>query len=100
MIIKLSQEKRNKRRMELIKILLKDVIIKERETEKFINNMEKNDCLFNIYITEKIENIFFEILELLGITDEDEQDKICEYIANSEDDIDRLVEKFCKKYQI
>lgn len=33
---------------------------------KLYDNMEQNDCLFNICITDRMENIFFEVLELLG----------------------------------
>ena len=65
---------------------------------KLYDNMEQNDCLFNICITDRMENIFFEVL--LGIIDENEQEKICDYIENSEEEIDKIIGTFCKKYHV
>lgn len=62
--------------------------------------INENKDLFNVDISPAICSPFYDIAEELGIEDEEEVDKICDFFYMSELSIDDIVEKFCKKYNI
>lgn len=83
------------RRLELIKILLKYIIEKNRQEENFINYINENTSLFNIDIS-LIENIsFYDI-----VPDEEKAEEVFEFLNRRDLNIDKLIDEFCKKYKI
>lgn len=85
------------RRLELIKLLLKDIIIKQKEEMQFLKLLNENENLYEIDIELKGDNIFMKIANFLGL---DSDEKIFQYIENRQNNIDQLVEDLCKKYDI
>lgn len=90
---------KSERRLELIKVLLKDIIIRQRE-EKFMNLLNDNENLYEICISNRLNNSFFEMAEILGLETEEDEEKMLDYVESSNKDVEELIEKFCEKYNI
>lgn len=82
---------------EMIKLLLKYIIEKYKKENEFIKVLQDNNCLYDIYITPKMDFPLYEFAEILGIEDENESEKIFELIIESnniEDTINMLIDKY------
>lgn len=88
------------KRLRIIKILLNYVIEKNRQEENFMELINENKDLFNIDISPAVCSPVYDIAEELGIEDEEEIEKICEFFSGSNLNIYDIVEEFCKKYNI
>lgn len=91
---------KKKKRLKLIKVLLSYIIEKNREEENFVGLLNENNKLYDINVSSKIDNPFYEIAKELGIEDEEKAEEIQEIFNRKSLNIDSLVEEFCKKYNI
>lgn len=92
----LEGKMKSEKRLELIKVLLKDIIIRKREEEKFMNLLNDNENLYEICISNRLNNSFFEMAEILGLETEEDEEKMLDYVESSNKDVEELIEKFCK----
>lgn len=83
-------------KLELIKILMKYIIVKKREEEAFMEYLNENKSLFHIDVSPIIDVPFYEIVEKLEIDDEKKLDEIYECIVKKDKNIDEIVNEFCK----
>ena len=88
------------KRLRLIEVLLKYIIIKERQEERFMNMLNDETFLFDINISPKVDKPYFRIANAIGITDEESVEKIYRFLDNSNIPVNHLVENFIKKYNI
>ncbi len=87
------------RRLELIKVLMKECIARLRNEEKFIEQINKIDTLYDVNFRIKDEDFIGQLTDWLGCKEED-FDKMYELFLGEEKEIDDVVEEFCKMYDI
>lgn len=92
-------EAKSAKRLALIKLLLKHIVIRQKEEEKFMQYVMKNEHLYEINIVDKLENVLFEIGDFLGL-EEEETEGAFQSIQNNDKNVDKVVEEFCEKYQL
>lgn len=95
----------NNKRLQLIKILLNYTITKNREDENFINYLNENLNSYNIDISPTISMPYDKIIKTLKPHKsqnevEKESEKLNEVFIRKGTDIDKIIEEFCRKYDI
>lgn len=91
---------KNDKRLDLIKILLSYAIENNRQQEDFMEILNDNSSLFNIDVSPKMYLPYDKIAERLKIEEEDEAEKIEEFLSRTDKSMEELVEEFCEKYHI
>ena len=84
----------NDKRLELIKVLLKYIIEKNRQEEKFMQLLNENNKLFNIDISPSTD------IPIFDITDDKTAEEIYAFLTRTDLEVEELVDEFCKKYNI
>lgn len=88
------------KRLRLIEVLLKYIIIKERQEERFMNMLNDETFLFDINISPKVDKPYFRIANAIGIKDEESVEKIYRFLDRPNIPVNHLVKNFIEKYDI
>ncbi len=87
-----------KRKLDVTKIVLQELVLRLRAEEEFVKNMNEMDVLYEVNFRPKEENPFYRILEAIGIEDEEEVEEVIENFLQTDKEVDVLVDEFCQKY--
>lgn len=82
------------RQIEVIKLLLRNIILRQREEEAFLKKLNDNTELYDICVHSKFDNLIYDLAQILEI-DEVKSDKIYDEILDNNVNIDQIVNELC-----